>query len=177
MRHRYRRGVEAWSEHTRSQPDLELGQHVLECPGYDKYTIRTDGSGNVTDRNRKYLRAFTPDHNINPPSLYRPCTEQPKRLEAAVPSPVEGTPSTEEAPVPATQDGHTPEALQTPAQEDPQGMRQTSLMDADVASTAPSPAPQVAAPQPAAGETRGAGSPLCRSTRASRPPRRYNEEF
>ena len=110
---------------------MELGQHVMvqnqrspgslakkwdrtgvvvECPGYDKYTIRMDGSGNVTDRNRKYLRAFTPDHNIKPPSLHRPCMEQPKRLEAAVPSPVEGTPSTEEAPVPATQDGHILEA-------------------------------------------------------------------
>ena len=41
---------------------------VVECPWYDKYTIRMDGSGNVTDRNRKYLRAFTPDHKINPPS-------------------------------------------------------------------------------------------------------------
>ena len=78
-------GVERWSEHTKSLPDLELGQHVMiqnqrapgnqarkwdrtgvmvDCPGYDKYSMRVDGSGRVTDRNRKYLRAFTPDHLI-----------------------------------------------------------------------------------------------------------------
>ena len=90
MRHRYHRGAERWSEHTRDLPSLELGQHVMvqnqrgvgkqakkwdrtgivvECPGYDKYSIRMDCSGNVTDRNRKYLRAFTTDHKINPSSL------------------------------------------------------------------------------------------------------------
>ena len=74
MRHMYKRGHDTWSEHTRSQPDLGLGQHVMvqnqrsagnlakkwdrtgvvvECPGYDKYTIRMDGSGNMTDRNRQ----------------------------------------------------------------------------------------------------------------------------
>ena len=54
---------------------------VVECPGYDKYTIKMDGSCNVTDRKRKYLRAITPDHNINPPSHHRPCMELPMRLE------------------------------------------------------------------------------------------------
>ena len=45
--------------------------------------------------------------------------EQPKRLEAAVPSPVEGTISTEEAPTPAVQEDHIPKAHQRPAQENP----------------------------------------------------------
>ena len=61
---------------------------VVECPGYDKYTIRMDGSGNVMDRNRSYLRTFTPDHTINPPSLQRPCMELPRRMETTVPSPL-----------------------------------------------------------------------------------------
>lgn len=85
---------------------------VVECPGYDKYTIRLDGSGNVTNRNRKYLRSFTPDHAINPPSLQRPCMELPRRMEAAVPPSVEGTLSTEEAPPTAAQEDHVQEAPQ-----------------------------------------------------------------
>ena len=89
-------------------------------------------------------------------------------------TPVEGTPSTEEAP--ATHEDHIPEAPQMPAQEDPQGTSQTPPMYTDIASTRSSPAPQIAVLQPVTGETIGAGSPPCRSTRASRPPRRYIEE-
>ena len=33
---------------------------VLENLGYNKYRIKVDGSGRVTDRNRQYLRKFTP---------------------------------------------------------------------------------------------------------------------
>ena len=33
---------------------------VLEDMGYNKYRIKVDGSGRVTDRNRQYLRQFTP---------------------------------------------------------------------------------------------------------------------
>ena len=106
--------------------------------------------------------------------------EQPKRLEAAVPPPVPATvPAATPTPVPppAAHEDHIPEAPQLPAQEDPQGTRETLPTYADAARTPPSPGPQGAAPQPAAGETRSAGSPLCRSTRASRLPRRYIEEF
>ena len=136
---------------------------MVECPGYNKYTIRMDGSGNVTDRNRKYLRAFTPDHKINPPSPHRPCMEQPKILEAAVPSPVEGTLSTEEAPPTAAQEDHVPEAPQV-------------LTYADVAAAPPNPDPEEAAPQPATGDLIGAGSTPRRSARVSRPPKRYIAE-
>ena len=102
--------------------------------------------------------------------------EQPKRLEAAVPTPV---PATAQAsnPAPAAHEDHIPEAPQLPAQEDPQGTRETLPTYAEEARTPPSPGAQGAALQPAAGETRDAGSPPRRSTRASRPPRRYIEEF
>ena len=33
---------------------------VLEDMGHNKYRIKVDGSGRVTDRNRQYLRQFTP---------------------------------------------------------------------------------------------------------------------
>ena len=81
---------------------------VVDCPGYDKYTIRMDGSGNVTNRNRRYLRPFTPDYAVTPPSLTRPCMELPRRMEAAAPPTVEGTLPTEEAQPAADQEDHIP---------------------------------------------------------------------
>ena len=36
---------------------------VLENNGFDKYTIKGDGSGRVIDRNRKYLRSFIPENS------------------------------------------------------------------------------------------------------------------
>ena len=33
---------------------------VLENMGYNKYRVKIDGSGRVTDRNRQYLRQFSP---------------------------------------------------------------------------------------------------------------------
>ena len=33
---------------------------VLEHKGFDKYSVWVDGSGRVTDRNRRFLRAFEP---------------------------------------------------------------------------------------------------------------------
>ena len=181
MRHRYRRGAEKWSEHTRNLPDLELGQHVMvqnqrspgnqakkwdrtgivvDCPGYDKYSIRMDGSGNMTDRNRKYLRAFVPDHQINPPSPHRPCMEQPERVEVETPPSGEGTLSSEEAPFTTPQESNTPEAPQI--QEAPQGSRE--------------PRQTYAAPQLATGHVAEAGSTSRRSARTSRAPKRYITE-
>ena len=80
MKTRFSRGLERWSEHTRNLPPLNLGQRVLvqnqhgagkmarrwdrsgtviEDLGYNKYRIRIDGSGRVTDRNRQFLRKFS----------------------------------------------------------------------------------------------------------------------
>ena len=36
---------------------------VLENNGFDKYTIKGDGSDRVIDRNRKYLRSFIPENS------------------------------------------------------------------------------------------------------------------
>ena len=81
LKRRLYKGLERWSEHTRSQPALEPGQNVyiqnqrgpgkaskqwdrsgvvLENKGFDKYSVKVDGSGRVTDRNRRFLRAFKP---------------------------------------------------------------------------------------------------------------------
>ena len=80
-RHRILKGEERWSQHTRSLEPLKVGQNVLiqnqygtgkmakkweksgmvvEDLGFNKYRIRVDGSGRVTDRNRQFLKKFSP---------------------------------------------------------------------------------------------------------------------
>ena len=103
LRHKLSLGGERWSAHTKSLPPLSPGQHVfiqnqraagnlakrwdktgtvIECKGYDKYAIKVDGSGRLTDRNRRYLRSFKPatntpllpgprpDQLISPPAMH-----------------------------------------------------------------------------------------------------------
>ena len=81
MRKRFLRGSEKWTEHTRDLPPLAPGSKVLiqnqygagkiakkwdksglvlENLGFNKYRVKVDGSGRITDRNRQFLRKFTP---------------------------------------------------------------------------------------------------------------------
>ena len=79
LRHRHMIASERWSEHTRQLPPLRIGDHVrvqnqrgphptkwdktgkvVEVHQFDKYTIRMDGSGLSTNRNRQFLRKFVP---------------------------------------------------------------------------------------------------------------------
>lgn len=39
---------------------------IIDDLGYNKYRIRVDGSGRVTDRNRQFLRQFTPSTPTQP---------------------------------------------------------------------------------------------------------------
>ena len=39
---------------------------VLDDLGHNKYRVKVDGSGRVTDRNRQYLRQFTPVTQVQP---------------------------------------------------------------------------------------------------------------
>ena len=94
LKKRLCRGLERWSEHTKRQPALQPGQSVyiqnqrgvgkagkrwdrsgvvLEDKGFDKYAVKVDGSGRVTDRNRRYLKAFKPADGTNLPAP-RPTT-------------------------------------------------------------------------------------------------------
>ena len=82
MKKRFCLARERWSLHTRALQPLQPGQKVLiqnqsgagkaakrwdrtgtviEDKGYDKYSIKVDGSNRITDRNRRYLRRFKPD--------------------------------------------------------------------------------------------------------------------
>ena len=81
LRHRVSLGGERWAERSKMLPKLISGQHVfiqnqkaagnlakrwdktgvvLEDLGFDKYSVRVDGSRRVTDRKRTYLRNFKP---------------------------------------------------------------------------------------------------------------------
>merc|ERR1712030_268590 len=74
-------GMERWSAQTKGLSALKVGQHVtiqnqrgagkiakrwdrtgvvVDDLGHNKYRVRTDGSGRVTDRNRQFLRLFKP---------------------------------------------------------------------------------------------------------------------
>ena len=75
LRKRHMLSAERWAEHTRRLPPLVVGDHVyiqnqtgphplkwdktgqiIEVKQHDQYVIRTDGSGRVTLRKRKFLR-------------------------------------------------------------------------------------------------------------------------
>ena len=87
LRNRFIRGAERWSTHTRDLKPLKPGmkvilqnQHgagkiakkwdrtglIIDDLGHNKYRIRVDGSGRVTDRNRQFLRKFTPSTPTQP---------------------------------------------------------------------------------------------------------------
>ena len=67
LRNRHMRAAEHWTEHIQNQ----TGPHplkwdktgtVIEVQQFDQYTVRVDGSGWVTLRNRKFLRKYLPVH-------------------------------------------------------------------------------------------------------------------
>ena len=78
LRQRYHRTSEALKKHSRSMPPLSVGDRcyvqnqagnflkrwdrsgtVMEDLGHDSYSIKIDGSGRLTKRNRQFLRKFT----------------------------------------------------------------------------------------------------------------------
>ena len=102
---RHAREREKWSKNTRELKDLEIGDHVylqnlsgnnplrwertgvvVETKPFHQYSIKIDGSGRVTLRNRKHLRKFTPfqrEHIPAPSMIY------PKPNSPSLPSAVE----------------------------------------------------------------------------------------
>ena len=79
LRNRHQKTCEKLTEHTRCLPPLQVGDHVrvqnqsgpnptkwdrtgvvVEVRQFDQYVVRTDGSGRVTLRNRRFLRKYVP---------------------------------------------------------------------------------------------------------------------
>ena len=78
LRTRFARSVEKLNSHARQLPKLQAGERVfiqiqngphpnkwdrsgvvLEPLGYDQYSVKVDGTGRVTKRNRRFLRHYT----------------------------------------------------------------------------------------------------------------------
>ena len=79
LRSRISRTTESLKEHSRPLRPLALGKRVfiqnqqgtspnkwdrsgivVESSGHDQYRVKVDGSGRLTSRNRRFLRAYTP---------------------------------------------------------------------------------------------------------------------
>ena len=143
---------------------------VLENLGYNKYRIKVDGSGRVTDRNRQYLRQFTPVTNSQPgprPETsyiqdpvaepeYRPVVEPEPVVQA--PQPVQRVPDT----IPE------PQAPSTPLRAVPPGSTSPTTPETTSPTTPESPSFVTPPTTPTVVE------PPRRSTRVRRPPDRLN---
>ena len=87
LRQRYHRTSEALTKHSRAMPPLSVGDRcyvqnqagnfpkrwdrsgtIVEDLGHDSYSVKIDGSGRLTKRNRQFLRKFTaPTFHIDLP--------------------------------------------------------------------------------------------------------------
>ena len=115
LRTRITRTTEALTAHSKHLRPLSLGEKVflqnqkgpsankwdrsgvvVEDAGHDQYRIKVDGSGRVTLRNRRFLRAYTPATPSIQPDLLPPLQPLPQRIEQAQPIPppaIQSTPS------------------------------------------------------------------------------------
>ena len=167
LRDRFLRGAERWSRNTRDLKPLQIGQKVLiqnqhgagkialkwdrsgtviEDLGYNKYRVRVDGSGRVTDRNRQYLRHFSPA-----------TPSQPAPSTGTAPGPTtpsqQTAPSTGTAPAPpASAPPSTAADPSTPSSTSPSNSVETEETQDDFVTPPSSPqtfeTPETQSPQP-----------------------------
>jgi len=106
LKSRYVKSIETLKEHSKSLPQLDCGDRVLvqnqsgrfpkkwdksgtivEVRANDQYTVRIDGSGRLTLRNRRFLRKFVP-HILNQkstvPALYSYTTNRASNVDSFV---------------------------------------------------------------------------------------------
>ena len=145
---RWNLGLDKWSEKTPPQSELVPGQSVyvqnqrgvgkaakrwdrsgviLENKGFDKYSVKIDGSGRVSDRNRKYLKAFTPDklNKLRGPSHQEPGDQTEEVFQ----------------PSPQTHDVSTPDVTPLPMPPSPQTHDVVTPQDDSTPDVEPSPIP------------------------------------
>ena len=129
LRKRHIRTAETWAEHTKRLPPLavwdlvrvqnQTGPHpnkwdktgnIADVRQHDQYTIKIDGSGRITFRNRTFLRKFSPVHYDRPIGLiYDDLATRVTGLTPVV------TPQLPDENDSATPTGHTPLATVTSA--------------------------------------------------------------
>ena len=133
---------------------------VVESPGYDQYRVKVDGSGRLTLRNRRFLRAYTPAT----PSLPQGPTAEPHLTRIGDQAPAPPPPAAVE-PIPVdapTTDETTPPNRLLPLTTTPASPAQVPT---DHSCPGPSSAPETPAPdqQP-------------RPRRVRQPPKHYEPE-
>ena len=137
------------------QERYQKGGLIIDDLGYNKYRVRVDGSGRVTDRNRQFLRQFTPSTPVQP---------GPRSVNQHYPEPVvEPTPPVpiQTPPVAINPEPFVHPTPQTPERPNPEPV---------VQSTPDTPgSPSFATPP----MTPTSDTPPRRSTRMSKPPDRW----
>ena len=124
---------------------------IVDNLGHNKYRIKVDGSGRVTDRNRQFLRQFKPSTPVQPGP--RPGNfDFPEPVAEPMP-PVVSNPEQVVQPAPQTPQRQTPEPVVQPMPQSPE--------------------PQSFSTPPT---TPIMNSPPRRSTRVSKPPERWGYE-
>ena len=193
MRKRVMRGQEKWTEHTRDLPALSPGSRVLiqnqygagkaakrwdksglvlEDLGYNKYRVKVDGSGRVTDRNRQFLKQFTPVTpgmpGPTPNAVPQSSNQQPFNPvpEPELPKPVVNTgPNTPIAPTPQFED-----VTESPASPSYVTPPSSPVQSPDIPeASGPTPKPMTLPTKEPEIEP-----PVRRSTRIRKPPKKYN---
>ena len=193
MKKRVMRGQEKWTEHTRDLPALSPGSRVLiqnqygvgkaakrwdksglvlEDLGYNKYRVKVDGSGRVTDRNRQFLKQFTPVTpgmpGPTPNTVPQSSNQQPfdPIPEPELPKPVVNTgPSTSIAPTPQFED-----VTESPASPSYVTQPSSPVQSPDIPeASGPTPKPMTLPTKEPEIE-----HPVRRSTRIRKPPKKYN---
>jgi len=71
---------------------------MVEPLGHDQYRVKVDGSGRLTLRNRRFLRAYTPIRLSNPQQSAAPSPSPPCQEEQPTPTPTNPPPSEEVTP-------------------------------------------------------------------------------
>lgn len=196
LRTRLTRTTESLTTHSRPLRSLTIGERVfiqnqrgthptkwdrsgtvVESPGYDQYRIKVDGSGRLTLRNRRFLRAYTPATPsipqqspalslptgiVEPPSHSSPPSPPPRPQEAPQPSLTAPRATPTDVPPPSITQGATPI-------DDPPSQAQPATYSPPGTSTNTSPPAALTQPPPMLDQP-------SRPCRIRRPPKRFEPE-
>ena len=202
MRKRFLRGYEKWSEHTRDLPPLTPGSRVLiqnqfgagklakkwdksglvlEDLGYNKYRVKVDGSGRVTDRNRQFLRKFTPvtpslpGPTPNTAVNHNPQPVNPIPTRAQIYQPFDPSPVIQDIPEPVVNPvPHSPLAPTSNHSDTPESPASPSFVTPPSSPVQLPAIPEPSSPTPNPVPLPQAQPQVRRSTRIRNPPKRYN---
>ena len=115
---------------------------MVEDKNHDKYSVKVDGNGRLTDRNKRYLRAFKPDtqtslpapRTLSPPPITPhvhgqedDVARQPARAQQ-FPEPGAVQHDGEGYTVPHTTPDRTMQGLSAPQQEEPGAVRRSGCV-------------------------------------------------